>query len=64
MTSRLAELARRSGTAIRRELVYVLARIASSARRLSLRLPSVWPSENAWTTLFTGLCESPPVATT
>lgn len=45
---------------IRRELVHVPARVASSARRLTLHLPRSWPWENAWTTLFTGLCAPPP----
>ena len=49
---------------IRRKLVHVPARIASSARRLTLHLPRAWPWENAWTTLFTGLCAPPPVTTT
>jgi len=49
---------------IRRKLVNVPARIASSARRLTLHLPSAWPWENAWTTLFTGLCAPPPAAAT
>ena len=50
---------------IRRKHVQVPARIASSARRLTLHLPTAWPWENAWTTLFTGLCAPPPaVATT
>jgi len=47
---------------IRRKLVHVPARIASSARRLTLHLPTAWPWENAWTTLFTGLCAPPPAA--
>src|SRR5664280_1967822 len=49
---------------IRRKLVHVPARIASSARRLTLHLPTAWPWENAWTTLFTGLCAPPPAAVT
>ncbi len=38
---------------IRRQLVHVPARIASSARRLVLRLPTGWPWQTAWTELFT-----------
>jgi hypothetical protein len=49
---------------IRRKLVHVPARIASSARRLMLHLPTTWPWENAWTTLFTGLCAPPTAAAT
>jgi Transposase DDE domain group 1 len=37
---------------IRRTLVSVPARIASSARRLTLHLPTHWPWETAWITLF------------
>ncbi|UNN04526.1 IS1380 family transposase [Rhodococcus opacus] len=37
---------------IRRTLVSVPARIASSARRLTLHLPTHWPWETAWNTLF------------
>ena len=55
--------ARASTATIRRKIVHVPARIASSARRLTLHLPTVWPWENAWTALFTGLCAPPPVAT-
>ena len=38
---------------IRRTLITVPARIASSARRLTLHLPTAWPWRAAWTTLFT-----------
>jgi Transposase DDE domain group 1 len=38
---------------IRRTLIAVPARIASSARRLTLHLPTDWPWQTAWTTLFT-----------
>lgn len=41
----------RSGT-IRRTLISVPARIASSARRLTLHLPRSWPWESAWKALF------------
>jgi hypothetical protein len=37
---------------IRRTLVSVPARIASSARRLTLHLPTDWPWETPWNTLF------------
>lgn len=37
---------------IRRTIVSVPARIASSARRLTLHLPRSWPWEPAWNTLF------------
>ena len=37
---------------IRRTIVSVPARIASSARRLTLHLPQHWPWETAWNTLF------------
>jgi len=58
-------MAKATTATIRRKLVHVPARIASSARRLTLHLPTAWPWENAWTTLFTGLCAPPSaVATT
>jgi hypothetical protein len=58
-------MAKATTATIRRKVVHVPARIASSARRLTLHLPTAWPWENAWTTLFTGLCAPPPqVATT
>lgn len=40
---------------IRRTLVSVPARIASSARRLTLHLPTDWPWETAWNTLFAAM---------
>ena len=42
----------RTGT-IRRKLISVPARIASSARKQRLHLPADWPWETAWTALFT-----------
>ena len=40
---------------IRRTLVSVPARIASSARRLTLHLPKDWPWETAWNALFNNM---------
>ncbi len=40
---------------IRRTLISVPARIASSARRLTLHLPRNWPWETAWNALFHNL---------
>src|SRR3954454_1656096 len=48
-------LARARTATIRRTLVTVPARIASSARRLTLHLPRGWPWESAWNTLFDNL---------
>lgn len=45
-------LAKARTTTIRRALITVPARIASSARRLTLHLPRGWPWETAWNTLF------------
>jgi len=48
---------------IRRCLIHVAARIASSARRLTLHLPQDWPWDTEWTELFTR-SSSPPTTTT
>lgn len=47
------KLARARTATIRRTLINLPARIASSARRLTLHLPRHWPWEQAWKTLFT-----------
>ena len=47
--------------AIRRQLICVPARLAHSARRLVLHLPSHWPWQPAWQQLFTKAC-GPPIA--
>jgi hypothetical protein len=46
-------LAKARTATIRRTLITLPARIASSARRLTLHLPRDWPWETAWKTLFT-----------
>ncbi len=48
-------LAKSRTATIRRTLVTVPARIASSARRLTLHLPRDWPWEPAWNALFNNL---------
>ena len=45
--------ARASGATIRRQLISVPARVARSARRLRLHLPTAWPWAADWTDLFT-----------
>lgn len=48
-------LAKSRTATVRRTLISVPARIASSARRLTLHLPRDWPWESAWNTLFHNL---------
>ena len=55
-------LARATTPTIRRKLVTVPARIATSARRLHLHLPSHWPWQEAWSSLYDALFTR-PVAT-
>jgi hypothetical protein len=45
-------LARATTATVRRTLVHVPARVATSARRLTLHLPRAWPWRHAWTVLF------------
>ena len=57
-------LAKATTATIRRKLIAVPARVASSARRVTLHLPTAWPWETAWTELFTRVCGPPPASTT
>jgi Transposase DDE domain group 1 len=52
-------LAKATTATIRRTLITVPARIACSARRLTLHLPATWPWQTAWTQLFTHTCGPP-----
>src|SRR3954468_8665676 len=45
-------LARAATATIRRKLINVPARVATSARRLRLHLPTNWPWEQAWSALY------------
>jgi hypothetical protein len=57
-------LVRSTTATIRRKLITVPARIASSARRVTLHLPAAWPWEHAWTELFARVCGPPPAPAT
>jgi hypothetical protein len=57
-------LAKATTGTIRRKLISVPARVAASARRVTLHLPTAWPWETAWTELFTRVCGPPPTPTT
>lgn len=54
------DLAKATTATIRRKLVSVPARVASSARRITLHLPQAWPWETAWTALFERVSDPPP----
>jgi hypothetical protein len=58
------QLAKATTGTIRRRLISVPARIATSARRLTLHLPQAWPWQPAWTRLFNQACGPPSTATT
>jgi hypothetical protein len=57
-------LAKATTATIRRTLITIPARVASSARRLTLHLPQHWPWETAWTHLYNRICGPPIPATT
>lgn len=52
-------LAKATTATIRRAVIAVPARIASSARRLTLHLPAAWPWQQAWDQVFTRTCGPP-----
>jgi hypothetical protein len=56
------DLARATTATVRRKLVTVPARVATSARRITLHLPADWPWETAWTTLITRVADPPHTA--
>ena len=58
------DLARATTATLRRKLITVPARVASSARRITLHLPQAWPWETAWTALFDRVSDPPPARAT
>ena len=57
-------LAKATTGTIRRKLIAVPARIASSARRITMHLPAGWPWRDAWLQLFAHGQGPPPIAAT
>jgi hypothetical protein len=53
------QLAKATTATIRRKLITVPGRVATSARRVTLHLPRAWPWETAWTELFDRVCDPP-----
>jgi hypothetical protein len=56
--------ARATTATIRRHIVNVPARIATSARRITIHLPTAWPWKDAWQTIFDMALGPPRTATT
>jgi hypothetical protein len=57
-----ADLAKATTSTVRRKLVHVPARVATSARRITIHLPLAWPWETAWTQLITRIADPPRAA--
>lgn len=53
------QLTKATTATIRRKLITVPARVATSARRVTLHLPQAWPWETAWTALFDRVSDPP-----
>ncbi len=53
------QMAKATTATIRRKLITVPARVATSARRITLHLPQAWPWETAWTALFDRVSDPP-----
>jgi hypothetical protein len=62
LADRAGRLARATTATIRRTLIHVPARLARSARRITLHLPEAWPWQTAFERLFTITHAPPPVA--
>ena len=58
------DLARATTATIRRKLITVPARVARSARRITIHLPTHWPWEKAWTAVFDRVSDPPPATAT
>lgn len=54
------QMAKATTATVRRKLIIVPARVATSARCIALHLPHAWPWESAWTALFDRVNDPPP----
>jgi hypothetical protein len=54
-------MAKATTATIRRKLITVPTRVATSARRITLHLPQAWPLETAWAALFDRVSDPPEV---
>ena len=61
--TRQPRLAKATTATIRRTLIAIPARLAHSARRITLHLPAAWPWQQASTELFSQCCGPPTAAT-
>ena len=59
-TATESDLTRATTATVRRKLIAVPARVATSARRITLHLPTAWPWETAWTALLDRVNDPPP----
>ena len=62
IADRAGRLAKATTATIRRTLVNVPARLARSARRITLHLPEAWPWQAAFVRIFTTTHAPPPAA--
>ena len=53
------QLAKATTGTMRRKLINVPARVATSGRRITLHLPTAWPWQTAWTALFDRVSDPP-----
>ena len=55
------DLVKATTATVRRKLIHVPARVASSARRITLHLPQAWPWQQPWTHLFDRVADPPAI---
>ena len=58
------DLVKATTATVRRKLIHVPARVATSARRITLHLPQHWPWQQPWTHLFDRVADPPATAST